>query len=250
MSPGHNDAMTLTFQFALWEPERIEPWGPATDPELHWFGMSMGEYWIDAGSDRLLEYADGGHVEYQVARFHDDLLTVVATALTPLPPFLIERLVDGSLLATAALLYRATQDLDLDHEVFDALEGIRKRRLDSLYLTPPAEIALWRAGNTMILEWDNRLVPDTAGRHSWSATHGRYEAPVQDFMVRVREFHSRFIAAMAERVRLAQTGWPRPGVRILPGTEDEQVRRTQLLDEYLARPAEADRWTDLLPFLP
>lgn len=46
------------FQFELRQLDQIQPWGAPDDPNLHWFGLTDGWYWIQVGEDRLFEYSD------------------------------------------------------------------------------------------------------------------------------------------------------------------------------------------------
>ncbi len=34
----------------------VLPWGNPGELSLHWFGLTDGKYWIQAGDDALLEY--------------------------------------------------------------------------------------------------------------------------------------------------------------------------------------------------
>ena len=99
----------MLFQFHLRPLEEVEPWGkdPAT---LHWFGLSDGWYWWQAGPQQLFRYTQSAldhwaaespgdskplpYVDYQVVRPWEDLLDALPDVLAPVPDDLAERFQD------------------------------------------------------------------------------------------------------------------------------------------------------------
>src|SRR5438105_15938246 len=84
------------FDFTLRELDQIQPWGAPEDPNLHWFGLSDGTYWMNVGQSKLFEYTAAAQAhavpqfcDYQVVRLYEDLLEVVPYVLEPVPPQLM-----------------------------------------------------------------------------------------------------------------------------------------------------------------
>lgn len=203
------------FRFSLRAPNDVEPWGKPGQQTLHWFGFSDGSYFIDLGQHRLLEYCVDTHhsryVEYQIARMHSDLLDMLPEVLSPVPVELLASLANDSILETSEAL--AARAGDLDDPIWDALEGFRLRRLDTLYLSPPAHISFWTHDQNTYVEWNNHGCL-FEGSPAWTACKGRFVLPTRDFVSAVHRFHDEFMSQMRERVELARLGWPRSDVSI------------------------------------
>jgi hypothetical protein len=245
----------MHFNFALTPVERVKPWGHPGDETLHWFGLTDGQYWIQAGDAALLEYSTSmrelcgapRYCEYQVARLYEDLLEMLCHVLEPVPPSLVERIAgDGARNWDRTVAYWQTKhgdrlDEDRYWKLLDAsTTWIAARRLDTLYLSPSAGIRIWSDGSMVNLEWDNRdKLAD--GVPAWSATHGSHQLPMSSFLVQVRSFHTRLMEQMASRVEQVAAGALPRNVQIdLPGLRREQLERCQALDEALQAPVASD----------
>ena len=80
----HEDAITMgefKINFRLQDLDKICLWGREEDLSLHWFGLTGGELWIDAGSQTIYEYSEAArkyfscpiqYNDYQIARFLED----------------------------------------------------------------------------------------------------------------------------------------------------------------------------------
>ena len=87
----------MLFTFTLAPVEKVTPWKNADGPIIHWFGLTDGEYWIEAGADTLFEYspyvrerhAFPRFCDYAVARLYDDLIEMVPHILEPVPSSLV-----------------------------------------------------------------------------------------------------------------------------------------------------------------
>jgi hypothetical protein len=171
------------FEFTLKPLNEMVPWGTPPDLNIHWFGLTDGSYFVDLGQIHLLEYVSSlgipVHVEYQVARLHEDLLEMLPAVLSPIPTSVIRGFTNGSLAATLADLRRAWSDSDTaaSEQLALAAETLGRRQLDTAYLSPSAGIWLWSSGDQVVVEWDNRgrLFQ---GVPAWTATVGRHEIPV------------------------------------------------------------------------
>ena len=46
------------FNFQLKELDKIQPFGDDADRSLHWFGLTDGFCWINAGTQNIYEYSE------------------------------------------------------------------------------------------------------------------------------------------------------------------------------------------------
>jgi hypothetical protein len=68
-----------------------------------------------------------------------------------------------------------------------------------------------------------------------------------EFMQEVRDFDTRLIAQMAERVQEVRASWSRPEIKIdFEQLQHDHKRRAQYLDETLCRPAHVENWESIL----
>lgn len=238
------------FQFELTPLDEITPWGKPPDLSLSWFGLSLGLYHLDLGETRLLEYLPQvplpRFVDYQLARLHEDVLSIFPNVLEPIPHAVFRQFQGGSLGATHRALndiwFEREQGRDPDPDLDFAIETLRGRVLDTSYLSPGAGIWMWSYDDTTVIEWDNR---DRLynGQRVWTADHGRHELPRKDFIDEVRSFNTRLITAMEDRIRQIRTGWNRPHISInLDALElDDQERRSGA-ELVLSRGARPEDW--------
>lgn len=237
-------------EFELSPVEQIQPWGSPPALQLHWFGLSLGSYYLDLGSVRLLEYAvadcSSCHAEYQLARLHEDLLSMLPEILDPIPLGIVTHLCETSVGCTLRFLeevWSASDDSDNDLDA--ALAAFGARQFDTGYLNPSAGIWIWTHDATTTIEWDNRD-KFLSSRPAWSAEHGRYELHRDSFLVEVRNFHQRLMSAMDERVRQVCSNWRRHDVRIdFDQLQAEQIERATWLDSALRRPSAEYDWNSI-----
>ena len=129
--------------------------------------------------------------------------------------------------------------------VAHALEVLGARVLDTGYLTPSARIWVWRCGDQVVIEWDNRgtLVDD---KPVWTATRGRCELERSTYVREIRSFHDRLMARMADRVDSVTKSWRRSDVLLDPDALRQDCReRATWLDAALARPPRDRDWSEI-----
>ncbi len=237
----------MLINFTLAPIESIVPWGEPGNHSLHWFGLTYGEYWIQAGDAALFEYSEHArnagvnrYCDYQVVRLYEDLLDMLPYILEPVPEPLAPY-ISGESAKAWRNAYHAWCDSDDDIADADYLGAIgdaavawsERRRLDSAYLSPSANIAIWSDREHVHIEWDNRdRLFD--GKPAWSALLGAYRMPRDRFIEETRSFHVRLMDQMAARVdRVVSDGLP-SGIHIdLPGLVREHGQRTGSLDTAL-----------------
>jgi len=227
----------LRFVFEFAPVEEIEPWKGSDGPHLSWFGLTYGSYCIEVEGHRLLEYATGmERVTYQVAPLHDDILEMLPDVLDAVPGSVVARLHGGSLLATREALLVIANKRPLEDPLWDALEGFRLRCLNTFYLKPAANIALWRHQDEVVIEWDNRSFL-IAGEPAWSAIQGRVSVSVERFKASVTDFHERFVSSMRARIAEVTSYWSRSEVRLDPPGMREAQRQAEMFPKsVLASP--------------
>lgn len=236
----------MLINFTLAPIDKISPWGEPGSYSLSWFGLTLGQYWIQAGEDALLEYSDhvrsGGarYCEYHVVRLYEDLLEMLPYILEPVPERLVPY-IRGESAKAWRKAYEAWCDTDDDAadpdqlcELGDAAAmWIGKRHLDSAYLSPSAYIAIWSDREHVHVEWDNRD-RQFEGKPAWSAVVGSYAMRRDEFVDEMRSFHVRLMEQMAARVDQVTAGRLSPEIEIDgPGLAREHQQRTQSLDSAL-----------------
>jgi hypothetical protein len=237
----------VLINFTLAPLEQISPWGEPGSYRLHWFGLTYGEYWIQAGEASLFEYSEHAraagtarYCDYQIVRLYEDLLDMLPFILEPIP---------GSLVAyvcgeQARMLRHAhdawcerhddAPDADRLYELADAaVSWSGKRHLDSSYLAPSANIAIWSDEERVHIEWDNRD-RQFEGKPAWSASLGAYRMSRGDFIKEMKSFHDRLMEQMAARIDQVASGHLAPEIQIDgPGLIREHQQRSRSLDAAL-----------------
>jgi hypothetical protein len=243
----------VLINFTLAPLEEITPWGEPGSYRLHWFGLTYGEYWIQAGEAALFEYSDharnGGarYCDYQVVRLYEDLVEMLPYMLEPVPEPLVPYIRGESAKAwrNAYDAWRDRNDdvLDTDYylEIADAaVRWSENRHLDSAYLSPSANIAIWSDQEHVHIEWDNRD-KQFDGRPAWTAAVGSYQMPRDKFIEEMKSFHDRLMDQMAARVDQVVAGCLPSGIQIdLPGLVREHEQRARSLDSALCVDPETD----------
>jgi hypothetical protein len=237
----------VLINFTLAPIEEIVPWGEPGSYRLHWFGLTYGEYWIQAGEAALFEYSDHArnagakrYCDYQVVRLYEDLMEMLPYILEPVPeplvPYICGVRTKAWLNAYDAWCDRNQDALDTKsfYEIADgALAWRRKRQLDSAYLSPSANIAIWSDQKHVHIEWDNHD-RHFGGKLAWSAVLGAYQIPRDEFIEEVTSFHVRLMDQMAARVDQVVSGCLPSEIQIdLPGLVREHEQRARSLDSAL-----------------
>lgn len=220
----------IRFGFGLQPLEDVDPWGGDT-PNLHWFGLTSGWYWIEVGEHELLRYSDrtlrrwaiaeGGsaemipYVDYYVVRLWEDVLEMVSVLTEPVPVDLVDFVagelpdwasLDDSPQAEAAALWHCSHSMYI---------GALKN---------PPHIRLWRTivggVDAVTVDWRHRAGSDI--EFAAPAT-GRVVLPTSSFDAAVSEFDRSLLTAMEGRVTALEAAGPPSGVHL----DLEQLRREQ-----------------------
>lgn len=239
------------FNFTLTPLEQVAPWGGDNDKEnMHWFGLTDGEYWISVGDHTLLEYSPefrrkrgiGRYCDYQIVRIWEDLLSILPDVLRPVPSDLVD-FISGPPHSHP----RSWPDVPggVCDAWYTARWSIGCRCLGTLYLSPGADIWLWSDETWVNVAWDNRdAVVD--GVQAWTSLCGTFKLPRADFEMEVRSFHNRLIDQMGTRVQRVVEGALPSSIDIdIGGLVKEHKERSEALDNALKVPPDATSWDEV-----
>jgi hypothetical protein len=248
----------MLFNFSLKPLAEVTPWGGREAPTLHWFGLTEGAYWIEAGAVRIFEYsaaAGGGRCDYHVARLHEDVLAEARHGLEPVPDDLRAYFlaVSGACgVRTGAADFSRKLDRlrrrgpDDDERLWDcvdrATDWVRRRHLDTAYLTAGPALAIWSDTRRTHLAWNtDGCVID--GVPAWSARSGDYSLSRDEYVHELTDFHARLMTAMHARVEAVRRGALAPGIAVdLDALAREQDNRRREIDDALRPPEPPTDW--------
>jgi hypothetical protein len=250
-------------EFELRRLSEIEPRGDPHDPNLHWFGLSDGIWWINAGDRRLFEYSSTAvrdlgaprYCDYQVVRLYEDLIGLLPYGLEEVPTDLIPCIALEGRVSWEEKWKKWMAGLpnenigDADFNLIDVAGSWRGRRmLDSGYLSPSFDLRIWASQGQIHMEWDNRTKL-VEGVCAWSALYGSFELPESDFASEVRSFHERFMREMGTRVEEVCCGALEDrGIRIdLAALAREQTNRSNAFGESSFTPGLGTDWDQWSP---
>lgn len=248
----------MLINFSLLPIQDIAPWGSPGSHSLSWFGLTDGQYWLEAGSSNLFEYSNHAqslgtkrYCDYQVVRLHEDLLDMLPYILEPVPASLVPHISGEtgiSWLKKVNQWYDEHENLIPENrlwEVIDAAIGWGgKRCLDNMHLSPSAKIVIWSDPESVHIEWDNRekLID---GQAAWSANLGAHKLLRSEFVHEVESFHTRLMNQMEERVKQVVAGVLNPEISIdFAALVKQHEKRCLSLQSALDVKAETD-WSKI-----
>ncbi|MFI6046499.1 DUF5984 family protein [Nocardia sp. NPDC051321] len=240
----------IRFRFGLTPLDRVGQCGDQYRT-LPWFALTEGWYYIDVGGHDLLRVSErtaellrtqAGHraaahdcyVEYYVARLWEDMLTLLPSALEPVPSDLID--FAGS--ESTGWSLADTREVDA------ASTWYGDRTLDTGYLWFGPHVRCWRTvdggGDSVTIAW--HYPPDPESEIEFTAPPtGRVNVPTDEFRTAVIEFDRTLLAAMNERLREFELLGPPAGIEIdLPLLQQEQQDRANWLAQALERRPDTD----------
>lgn len=254
------------FNFKLRPLDQIEPWtqSDGSNPTLSWFGLTDGYYWLRLGEAELFRYQSGivskcgmkdVYVDYQIVRLYEDILDMLPEVVEPVPDDIVQSFVlstktESSWTEKCRAWVESNRDEE-NHRCWDICYGATQwwsaRSLDSGHLTAAPKLNIWRQGETIYFRWDNRD-KKIDGLLAWVAELGEHSMLLAEFLNQLRDFHDRFIEAMARRTEAVCAGWNRTEIKIdLDRLREEQAERALALDEALKREAKTD-WNKIRKF--
>jgi hypothetical protein len=235
-----------TFRFELAAIESIEPWGEPSNPNLSWFALTLGDFWIDLGCDELFRYTPAmlatwglskPYADYQIAAFVGDLRSCVAPALAPLPVELERLAADIDGLAELQSSTKRSADAigtdDASDLYYKAWRWLGERSPWMAYLVQCPRFHFVRIGDEIELGYDNRscVIDDVP---VWTAQIGAHRISVEAFTAEVTEVSAALLDAMAERINDLDGGraMPQAPVDIASLREQHATWERELSDKF------------------
>lgn len=251
----------MLFNFRLKPLNEVTPWGGPDKPNLHWFGLTEGEFWIEVGDSTLFHYSAeaqnlfGGspYCDYYVVRLHEDLLEHAPYLLEPVPPDLQPLLLamisleDG---APSPLRRRldayydsdGPDDQRLDDAVGCVSEFLGRRQIVASYLVDGPQLAFWSDSVWTNFVWNTEISAKDAVRR-WSAPSGGTKMPREVFTKELTRFHERLFAEMGARVTAVLQGALSPNIQIdIAGLLYDHEKRRREIEAALRPPERQTDW--------
>jgi len=208
--------------FVLKDPIDILPWGTEPDTNIHWFGLTDGDYWLYVGNKTLYEHTEeimkawniggGQYTDYNIVRFLEDFTELFSAIAESLPEdfYQLARSHDSLyeyIVKLQAWLKRLSdgEDTDLD-PCYDKYEKITRwvhdRTLTSGHLKYGPAISFFRSNDRISIVWDSNH-QDEKGIAVWTAGNGQIEMPYQLFVEEVKGWGERFFNSMESQIEKA-----------------------------------------------
>jgi Family of unknown function (DUF5984) len=215
------------FNFRLTPVREVQPWGEPHQPSLHWYGLTLGEQWIDVGKSLLFEVSreflakhGGTHfIDYQLARLYEDILEMLPHVLEPVPVDVSNYLhatlnVDWNK-RLSAFYERNADEMSAEDEFVDLnVSWMRSRILWSGHFSAPPNIRLWSTSDGLThIAWEaDHCQFESASM--WSADSGVHSLPTAQFEQEIDSFHERLLAVMDERIAEIKCGSLAPTIAV------------------------------------
>jgi len=246
------------FEFTLKDIADVELWGEEGQKNLHWFALIDGFFTVNAGDRRLFaltpemtalrgnangKAAQACDVDYQVARLHTDMLTILADALQPIPEDIFQYVEDqkkqDDLYAKLDVCWESDDGSIVAPLAADWLDA---RKLDTEYLHDGPDIWFLNTGDHINVRWR------TEGKEEqdvkvWAAGNGEIELGANSFLEEVILFHQSLMEQMAARIELIKKNGPPAGVFVdMALLEQEHFERQGQLETALASKIVTNNW--------
>lgn len=224
--------------FELQQLDKIVPWGEE-HPILHWFGLTDGLLWINAGEGTIYEYSHAAveywglketpYNDYQLSRFLEDFSEIFRYVVESIPFQLYEHIEDFIILAHKW----NEQHWDLEDEIFDAfydneyltlITWYLDRVIDSGHLVGGPHIGFFRCENKIKIVWNSDYTLEN-GESIWKTPTGIYEIDYHDFVKEVERFYHDFYNKMNQQVENA----------VLKDWKNVEIDKKRLKEENVQR---------------
>jgi hypothetical protein len=251
-----NTGSNLRFCFELDALEDIQPWGEAEKHTLHWFGLTSGRYWMSTPLGEALRYTEereslwnltSPYVDYQIARWFEDLQCVLPFAMEPVPSDIANMVTycerDERLIPWLEAGRQSNGKLDVWS---GASQWWNDRNIDTAYLVNGPEFHFWRIGDQVFIRWEQK----TDEKDVWELPNGQFATDAAVFQAAINGFLDEVISRMKQRVDTIRTkGWRRTDCSLdIEGLVREQEQRTGWVREVKERQAKTD-WASTRGFL-
>ncbi|WP_109484346.1 DUF5984 family protein [Occallatibacter savannae] len=242
------ECRVLRFNFELEEINDIPPWGEGDNKSLHWFGLTLGHYWISTPLGDVLRYTDeqlrewedqSPYVDYQVARIFEDIQSVLPSALEPVPVEIAALIEEGGWVDLVGQRLKSIDNTDEQnglYELFwDATEWYGDRSIDTAYMVGGPNFCFCRLKDDVNFRWRTKA-------QRWCLPRGQFTLPAQQFESAAYSFFDNFLAETQKRVEtIATTGWHRTDCKVdVPLLVKEQQQRTNQVEDLRKQRSETD----------
>jgi hypothetical protein len=249
--------MQLQFRFELDPVQNIAPWGDGEDRKLHWFGLTSGRYWITTPLGDALRYTEeqvklwqrsSPYVDYQVARFFEDLESVLPHVLEPVPSDIAALVANDDWFIRAEKWIASLEVGDDRRDLcYDAMEWYQERSLDTMYLINGPIFHFWRTGDSVSVRWEPT---GEKHEHIWSTPEGLFTISVAEFKSAAYSFLREVLVKMQNRVESIQmSGWHRENCKLdIPLLLKEQQQRMAFAEEQIEKRSQTD-WESVMALI-
>ncbi|MER5609168.1 DUF5984 family protein [Micromonospora tulbaghiae] len=245
----------IRFRFELYPLDEISPWG-SDQPKLHWFGLTEGWYWLEAGGQELLRRSREAHphpyIDYYLARLWEDVIVLTPEVLEPVPddlqPFIAShpgQWTCDPLEFVAEPEEERTDDGNADapdHPVVTAAIWHGEHHLDFGYLRNPPKLRFWRTirgdHDEVTVDWRH----EDDGEIGFTADPSvRISVPTTAYVEAVHTLNRELLNTMGQRVEELKRRGGIPGVDLdLVHLRREHEDRRQWLAKNLDRSPRTD----------
>jgi hypothetical protein len=252
---ARDTASVIRFRFDLCPLDEVSPWG-SDRPRLHWFGLTEGWYWIEAGGHQLLRRTGPDHphphVDYYLARLWEDINVLSPQVLEPVPADLQSFIAsDATRWAYDPLEFISDRDEDAiadvnpnapDHPVVTASNWYGEHFLDFGYLRSAPHLRFWRTvdgdRDEITLAWRH----EDDGENSFTAGPAlQFNVPTAAYLAAVHGLDQELMTAMRQRIEELERRGGLPGVELdLAWLRREHQDRAHWLARNLDRPPATD----------
>ena len=235
--------------FQMDDIDKVPPWGKPGECKLHWYGLTSGRFWIETASGNPLEYTQAIQrswslpsktPDYFVARVFEDLLSMLPLVLERVPADIAD-VVANPMWRTNAEQWRDSAENESRWDRwYSATQWWHDRTLDLGYLLHAPELAFWRVGDEVFLQW--KADEEENGVPVWVLSEGKVCIGAPFFEDAVLLFCEELLGSMEQRVRsIRQNGWERTDCVLDVGElAKEQMARRESFNDISHRPQKTD----------
>lgn len=247
--------------FQLQDLDKICPFGSEDNPSLHWFGLTYGLLWINAGNQTIYEYSEAArqyftgpqYNDYQISRFLEDFSDTFRYIGESIPKSLYDEI---GKFETKMDEWKESHiededevfELFYDNEYEPLIRWFYDRTLDSGHLVGGPWIGCFRFEDKIKLLWESSYQLEN-GESIWTAPSGIVEMTYEEFVSSVTEFYESFFAAMDKQVENAVAkDWGNVSLDKERLVKEHEERRSGFFDsiKLLNRPGEETNWNRIM----
>ncbi|MBS9767565.1 MAG: hypothetical protein KGV44_08500 [Flavobacteriaceae bacterium] len=200
--------------FNLKNINEIVPWGEKPNLNLHWFGLTDGNLWLNFGNETIYEYSEEvlnfwgdkstPYNDYYVVRFLEDFTACFHKIGISIPYkfYKLTKNINQFKNDTEKWLEN-NEDSEIYWQKYcDLISWISDRSFDSGHLIGGPVISFFRYRDKIRIVWVTEWTLEN-GIQLWKAKDGGFEMNYSEFVSEVRKFGQDFFNAMDKQIELA-----------------------------------------------